>query len=573
MTLKYLKEKKLLALPFDKGVGICIMKEQTYKSKMDTIIQLPQFEKYVDKRKDAIHPLLKEENRIQKALKDLCDKEKITKTMYDSLRPTGSQPPRLYGLAKVHKANTPLRPVLAMPGSAYQNVAKQVALWLSQVPECNIQTSTKDIRDTLKDVQLEPDEELVSFDVASLYTNVPVREAIDVCADLLFEKVSIPVDKETFKILAELATCNVVMSTHDGFYRQIDGLAMGSPPAPQLANGWLSTFENKIKSETKLYVRFMDDILCAMKAKKITYKLNLINSLHNNLKFTLERQLNFCIAFLDMLIKNENGILSSTWYTKPSDTGLVMNFHALAPNKYKRSVVSSFVHRICRSCTSDKHVKESLEKARNILISNQYPSSFFEPIIQSTLSKINADASSTPENVSLVNSNVEDPTLIPNYCFHNIDDKDKFLYCLQYRGKVTEHYASDLHKINVPCRVVMTLRKLKTVLPSRKPPVEKMLKSNVVYKIVCPRCEACYVGMTSRQLTRRYTEHIGKRGVTKPHMNNCNVVLGEKDIEILGTHTKSEKHLLTLEALFINEIRPTLNTKDEYKRRTLTLKF
>ena len=99
----------------------------------------------------------------------------------------------------------------------------------------------------------------------------------------------------------------------------------------------------------------------------------------------------------------------------------------------------------------------------------------------------------------------------------------------------------------------MTLRKLKTVLPSRKPPVEKMLKSNVVYKIVCPRCEAYHVGKTSRQLTRRYTEHIGKRGVTKPHMNNCNVVLGENDIEILGTHTKSEKHLLTLEALFIND--------------------
>ena len=79
--------------------------------------------------------------------------------------------------------------------------------------------------------------------------------------------------------------------------------------------------------------------------------------------------------------------------------------------------------------------------------------------------------------------------------------------------------------------------------------------------------------MTSRQLTRRFTEHIGKRGVTKPHMNKCNVVLEEKDIEILGTHTKSENHLLTLEALFINEFKPTLNTKDEYKRRTLTLKF
>ena len=45
--------------------------------------------------------------------------------MYDRLRPIGSQPPRLYGLAKVHKTNTPMRPVLSMPGSAYNEIAKQ----------------------------------------------------------------------------------------------------------------------------------------------------------------------------------------------------------------------------------------------------------------------------------------------------------------------------------------------------------------------------------------------------------------------------------------------------------------
>ena len=60
-------------------------------------------------------------------------------------------------------------------------------------------------------------------------------EAIIVCADLLY---NLPldqrpvVDKDTFILLAKIASCDVLMSTHDGFYWQRDGLAMGSSPAP-----------------------------------------------------------------------------------------------------------------------------------------------------------------------------------------------------------------------------------------------------------------------------------------------------------------------------------------------------
>ena len=46
LTKKYLKEHNLLAVPFDKGVGICLMTVDTYKKKMDTLINLPQFKKY-----------------------------------------------------------------------------------------------------------------------------------------------------------------------------------------------------------------------------------------------------------------------------------------------------------------------------------------------------------------------------------------------------------------------------------------------------------------------------------------------------------------------------------------------
>ena len=80
--------------------------------------------------------------------------------------------------------------------------------------------------------------------------------------------------------------------------------------------------------------------------------------------------------------------LSATWYTKPTDTGLIMNFHAFAPQKYKISVVSGFVHRIYRACSTWSNFHISLEKAKQILINNQYPESFFDPIIQKTLENI-----------------------------------------------------------------------------------------------------------------------------------------------------------------------------------------
>ena len=48
-------------------------------------------------------------------------------------KPIGSQPPRLYGWAKIHKPTVPVRPVLLIPGSAYHKISLRVADWLSIV--------------------------------------------------------------------------------------------------------------------------------------------------------------------------------------------------------------------------------------------------------------------------------------------------------------------------------------------------------------------------------------------------------------------------------------------------------
>ena len=93
---------------------------------------------------------------------------------------------------------------------------------------------------------------------------------------------------------------------------QIDGLAMGSPPAPHFANGWLSQFDKTIKGESKLFARYMDDIIQSMKRDLIAQKLEQINKLHPALGFTIEREVDGQIAFLDMKISNVQGVLSST---------------------------------------------------------------------------------------------------------------------------------------------------------------------------------------------------------------------------------------------------------------------
>ena len=94
-----------------------------------------------------------------------------------------------------------------------------------------------------------------------------------------------------------------------------------------------------------------------------------------------------------------------------------------------------------------------------------------------------------------------------------------------------------------------------------------------VYKITCPRCNACYVGQTSRHLQTRFKEHKRNSGPVNNHITSCAANVTEEDVEILATTSRGEYHLMTLEALWIREVAPGMNTKDEYRSRTLTIGF
>ena len=221
------------------------------------------------------------------------------------------------------------------------------------------------------------------------------------------------------------------------------------------------------------------------------------------------------------------------------------------------------MYRIHKACSSWKDFHLSLEKAKCVLERNQYPPDFYEPIMKRAL-----------ENILDVEENKEEENTACNSEKRSEENEaeekvKKHLTFIEYRGKVTDDFCRALKKIEAPCQPVLTLRKLKTVMPSLKPSVDHC----VVYRIKCPRCSSCYIGATCQCIDVCFKEHMGPDALVCKHLKKCRALgkITVEQMEILASTTRSTKYLFTLEALWQKEERPSINTKDEYKRHELTV--
>ena len=153
---------------------------------------------------------------------------------------------------------------------------------------------------------------------------------------------------------------------------------------------------------------------------------------------------------------------------------LIMNFHALAPKRYKMSVVEGLVYRAYRTCSHWKYFNASLGKAKDMLERNQYPPQFYDPIIKATIEKLIVPVVNVPDE--------------------NEEGKSKVMVYVSYRGHLTDIFVKKLKESGTPVQPIITLRKLKTVMPSLKTTTKFESRSRVVYKITCPGCDTYYVG-------------------------------------------------------------------------------
>ena len=191
LTIKQLKKNKDIVITKpDKGNGVVILNRVDYIKKMEEVLSRDGKFELIGNVEDY-DTTVQQERALQAFLLRAHKNGHLTKGEYERVRPVGSSRPRLYGVPKIHKPGAPLRPILSMVNAPQQELAKWLAEVLHPVVE---KYSGHTIRDTFafcEHIEQFPKENIqemymCSFDIVSLFTNIPLSETIQICLDSLY---------------------------------------------------------------------------------------------------------------------------------------------------------------------------------------------------------------------------------------------------------------------------------------------------------------------------------------------------------------------------------------------------
>ena len=236
-------------------------------------------------------------------------KQKFGDKSYRWLNTIDGNTPRMYGLPKIHKENIPLRPIVSFVGSTTYELSKYLSRILSPI----VGKTEHYIRNTYdwvhksRELRLSLDEELVSFDVTSLFTSIPTGLAVQV-VKLRLDNDDTLMDRTTLTPndiveLLEFCLNSTEFQFREHFYKQIHGTAMGSPVSVVIANMVMADLELKaldtFPQRPKSYYRYFDDTIVVLKRTRVDAFHDHLNQQNYHIKFTIERDKGSGIPFLD----------------------------------------------------------------------------------------------------------------------------------------------------------------------------------------------------------------------------------------------------------------------------------
>jgi hypothetical protein len=547
-SLRVLRSNKdLVILSPDKGFGTVLMDRKDYVTKMNTI--LDDGTKFVldASKKDNSANI---EAKVWKLLKSLSSQNILEDSVCRSLKPKGTHCARLYGLPKLHKPGIPLRPILSMVNTPQHKLAK----WLvDKIEPIRQHLSIFTLKDSFQLIQEIKDmniagKHLVSFDVQSLFTSVPLHETIElICKHS--HLTNIPTD--ALRHLLELCTKDVQFLFNDQLYKQADGVAMGSPLGPIFADIFMSSLEKRALSDINdlhYYRRYVDDtIIICRDADHVSRIQSRLNSLHPNIEFTIENEKDNALAFLDVLVCREaDGSITRRVYHKPGGAEY-MHFKSFVPISYKRTLVRTLFTRASKICSTNSFEAES-QHLQRCLERSGYPVAFIRKY--STPSISNPSVATAPKK--------------------NVYIK------LTYKGddalnRLSRRLDSALQRTFPAAKLICLSKTTKIPIRPVKDSVPTLTTSNCIYKYECA-CGSTYVGRTERQLSVRAAEHLPrwlftanrkqpKSSITK-HLLDTNCTATLNAFQVISRQSKPNV-LRWAEAVAIRRLKPDLCVQKE----------
>ena len=459
---------------------------------------------------------------------------------------------------------------------------------------------------------------LVTFDVTSLYTNIPhdfglqaIRFWIEKYPELIPRNFTLEFILNSIQFILENNTFHF-----DGeFYQQIKGTAMGTKMAPTysiLVMGYFEEIlyqkiEEEMDKETGEYIRntwkrYLDDvfILWTKPREELEKFHKLLNTLNPNIQFTIEYS-DCSIPFLDIMVtKRQTNIITDIFY-KATDTHQYLNFKSCHPTHTKRNIPYNLARRICSIVTDENIRNQRLEELNVFLSAQNYP----EKLILSAIE----EAKKIPQEIlRTTRKNVKDPYLIPFVTTYNPKHVNIFQEAMKNFNIIERdqelqqliHRSDLLQSQRQPPNLKKLLTKAKFNSKPEKYAVTKCgdsrcgtcpyLKTgssfsfkcgktfyvnenmsckskNLLYCIICNNCGDEYIGQTGTQLTARMRVH--RQQINDPsirntpcseHFDNC--AMGNYQVfPFYKLKTDSTSMRLVKENYFIKLFSPKLNKR------------
>ncbi|XP_055714186.1 uncharacterized protein LOC129808437 [Phlebotomus papatasi] len=340
VTRRFIREhSEIIIVSSDKGNKTVVMWRDEYEEKMTNIVS--DETTYKKTTANQLNIAERKNNTLVKRLYEGGHIDFITKR---ELTTHNSRTPRIYGLPKIHKTNTPLRPIVSCiksPTYALSKFLNQLLKPISNVGGYNVKDSFEFV-ERVTSCEVPEGHIMISLDVVSLFPNIPrdlALQIVEECWDA--GRITTTIDKKLFLEILKFCLETSFFTFGDQHYSQMDGMPMGGPLSPIIADivmdYAISKILENIPNRVICLTKYVDDIFCLVPRDKVTDILSTFNGFHPKLQFTVEMEKEGGLPYLDTFVIRKPTNLVTMWYKKPIASDRMLNFHSQHPLRQKTS--------------------------------------------------------------------------------------------------------------------------------------------------------------------------------------------------------------------------------------------
>lgn len=404
----------------DKGNVSVIFDKQFYNQKMEAHLNNPVVYQKIN---TSSHLGLIRKN--YNLLKEVSESGHVNAQQLTNIVSRETQSPRIYGLIKIHK-DFKLRPIMSCvntPGSRLFEVIMKPINRLDSDNPFTIKNTSQLITE-LKQVRLEENDILVSFDVVSMFTSIPPDVALDILIGNGITRhttMKLELFVQAFRFCTQHATEFIF---DDEYYKQISGLPMGAKGSPCIASIVLTYILKKALAKhppVTFLKKYVDDIICITSRENAEAILRSLNDVIPAVQFTLEWEADRKINFLDVTLTRKSDLTIGTkWFCKPYASNRLVNYYSEHEGHTVRNTAVQYVRNILKY-SDEEHHPELIIAAQKILFLNSIPDDIIQEYITEAISTLNVTTEDTVEDEYDACDMNYISTLVPNKLLKNMN--------------------------------------------------------------------------------------------------------------------------------------------------------